>query len=526
MKKWLLHIFLVSVLGMLTASCSQEADDPTQTNTGSGTIRIQFSLAMDESRVSRAATWNDITGDATDNTDNDVRAIGNNYENMIDLGHLQVFLFDSNGRYLGEVGGLTLSPSSSATTYTFTGEVLVNGVDVTTEAGVKKLKNCTIMVTANYEGYVNGNLAVTQNYLFDYIADNYRPIVTGNTTSYNSYIPMWGMLKTDLPLYADRTAANTAASAADVGKIYMLRSLAKIEVNLASTVGSTYKITSAKLNKHNQAAYLLPSVPSGNTYFAQASTSAFNTESCINAASRAIIADLAFNKVSDRQWIVYVPEYDNDGTMEITLGLENNGKDITTSVKTNVIKLNTYSGGIATSTPVDIVRNHWYQYSINTINDGIEATLTVKVNDWDTDEETWNYKEQPSVTDDDKMEWNVSVSDTEVYVPYATADNPAICNFRISTPVGAIWYATFEEQKGVYNAFKFLDADDNEVTMMSGNVGVPAELRIITTDTTPEVESTAVLRIAVRTKDGRTIIVKKLVNGNDDAEFTLVQSIQ
>ena len=191
MKKWLLHIFLVSVLGMLTASCSQEADDPTQTNTGSGTIRIQFSLAMDESRVSRAATWNDITGDATDNTDNDVRAIGNNYENMIDLGHLQVFLFDSNGRYLGEVGGLTLSPSSSATTYTFTGEVLVNGVDVTTEAGVKKLKNCTIMVTANYEGYVNGNLAVTQNYLFDYIADNYRPIVTGNTTSYNSYIPMW-----------------------------------------------------------------------------------------------------------------------------------------------------------------------------------------------------------------------------------------------------------------------------------------------------------------------------------------------
>jgi hypothetical protein len=62
--------------------------------------------------------------------------------------------------------------------------------------------------------------------------------------------------------------------------------------------------------------------------------------------------------------------------------------------------------------------------------------------------------------------------------------------------------------------------------MMSGNVGEPAELRIITTDTTPEVESTAVLRIAVRTKDERTIIVKKLVNGSDDAEFTLVQSIQ
>ena len=499
MKKWLLHIFLVSVLGMLTASCSQEADDPMQTNTGSGTIRIQFSLAMDESRVSRAATWNDITGDATDNTDNDVRAIGNNYENMIDLGHLQVFLFDSNGRYLGEVGGLTLSPSSSATTYTFTGEVLVNGVDVTTEAGVKKLKDCTIMVTANYEGYVNGNLAVTQNYLFDYIADNYRPIVTGNTTSYNSYIPMWGMLKTDLPLYADRTAANTAASAANVGKIYMLRSLAKIEVNLASTVGSTYKITSAKLNKHNQAAYLLPSVPSGSTtYFAQASTSAFNTESCINAASRAIIADLDFNKVSDRQWIVYVPEYDNDGTMEITLGLENNGKDITTSVKTNVIKLNTYSGGIATSTPVDIVRNHWYQYSINTINDGLDLEFTLNVAPWTLVEKTIDYESETisGTKDDEGLGWSsctTGTDPTEIYMLSTGAD--AVFKFRIDTPHYCEYYVELSGEGFELTHTKELCVDDNGQTNGATEVTV-------TIKATADGEYEGILRIFVK-EDGR-----------------------
>ena len=516
MKKWILHILLfASLFSMLTTSCSQD-EEVMQVGSTSGTVRIQFSLDLDGTRAAADETWG-----TTINT-NGNRVIGNDYENKIDLGRLQVFLFDAEGRYMGEVGGLTLNPSSS-NTYTFTGEVTVKGVDVTIVDRVKKLVGYTIMVTANYEGYINGNLAVTQNYIFDYIAANYRPNANGEA---DSYIPMWGMLNTDIPLHEDRATATTAAASNPVN-IYMLRSLAKIEVNLASTVGNTYKITSAKLNKYNQAAYLLPSVPSGRTYFEQVNTSAFNTESCINAASRAIEADLVFNKVNDRKWIVYVPEYDNDGTMNIILGLENNGKDITTAVKSNIIKLNTYSDGKATTTPVDIVRNHCYQYTIRTINDGIEATLKVKVNDWNTDEETWNYKEQPSVTEDDKMGWeNASVSDTEVYVPYATTDNPAICNFRISTPVGATWYATFEEQKGVYNAFKFLDSDNNEVTMMSGNVGEPAELRIITTDTTPEVESTAVLRIAVRTKDERTIIVKKLVNGSDDAEFTLVQSIQ
>lgn len=382
MKKWLLHIFLVSVLGMLTASCSQEADDPTQTDTGSGTIRIQFSLAMDESRVSRAATWNDITGDATDNTDNDVRAIGNNYENMIDLGHLQVFLFDSNGRYLGEVGGLTLSPSSSATTYTFIGEVLVNGVDVTTEAGVKKLKGCTIMVTANYEGYVNGNLAVTQNYLFDYIAENYRPIVTGNTTSYNSYIPMWGMLKTDLPLYADRTAA----SAADVGKIYMLRSLAKIEVVLGDAVDEDYVIMGATLNKYNQQGYLLPAkYPSStngvaDSYFNANSTSVFNTETCINAySSIAPTGNLAFNVADDnKSCVIYVPEYVADLQGALIISLDFGSNDVKTFTHGE------YSGGKYNNKPWNVIRNHSYKYTVSINGADLEAIIEIK---------SWNIKE-------------------------------------------------------------------------------------------------------------------------------------
>ena len=156
MKKWILHILLfASLFSMLTTSCSQD-EEVMQVGSTSGTVRIQFSLDMDGTRAAADETW----GTTTTTDDNLKRVIGNDYENKIDLGRLQVFLFDAHGRYMGEVGGLTLNPSnSSSNTYTFTGEVTVKGVDVTIENSVKKLKNYTIMVTANYEGYINGNIA-------------------------------------------------------------------------------------------------------------------------------------------------------------------------------------------------------------------------------------------------------------------------------------------------------------------------------------------------------------------------------
>lgn len=472
MRKWLLHIFLVSVLGMLTASCSQEADDPTQTNTGSGTIRIQFSLAMDESRVSRAATWNDITGDATDNTDNDVRAIGNNYENMIDLDHLQVFLFDSNGRYLGEVGNLNLNPaSSSSTTYTFTGEVLVNGVDVTTEAGVKKLKNCTIMVTANYEGYVNGNLAVTQNYLFDYIADNYRPIVTGNTTSYNSYIPMWGMLKTDLPLYADRTAA----SAADVGKIYMLRSLAKIEVVLGDAVDEDYVIMGATLNKYNQQGYLLPTkYPSStngvaDSYFNANSTSVFNTETCINAySSIAPTGNLAFNVADDnKSCVIYVPEYSANST-DLKINLQVATKDAPATSISGELD----SEGTFTLDSRSLVRNHWYKCTVNSIDYNTGFDLTLAVAPWIPNEDMLDYTENTvgyNVTGNDygwKNHYGFDKDDSKIlYLNTGNNVDPATYKFLLMTPLNAEWKAVLNGSSNL----EFVEGDGYSGELVESN---------------------------------------------------------
>ena len=110
MKKWILHILLfASLFSMLTTSCSQD-EEVMQVGSTSGTVRIQFSLDMNGNSGSRAATWGEITGDATDNNntadtaDDDIRKRGSEYENTINPNQVQVFLYQGS-RFLGEVGG-------------------------------------------------------------------------------------------------------------------------------------------------------------------------------------------------------------------------------------------------------------------------------------------------------------------------------------------------------------------------------------------------------------------------------------
>lgn len=370
MKKWILHILLfASLFGMLTTSCSQD-EEVMQVGSTSGTVRIQFSLDMDGTRAAADETWG-----TTINT-NGNRVIGNDYENKIDLSRLQVFLFDTYGRYMGEVGGLTLNPSnSSSNTYTFTGEVTVKGVDVTNVGGVKKLVGYTIMVTANYEGYINGNLAVTQNYIFDYIAENYRPIINGSTTTYGSYIPMWGMLKTDIPLHEDRATATTAASQTNNAvKIYMLRSMAKIEVNM---LADGFKLTGAKLNKHNNKGYILPNKNQGtkNSYFKYNSTSEFLTSSSANPYTSTDGELPLYSETADKKYVIYVPEYANTGgDLEIQLTITDASGVVLQKEGGYKIIHGNYSEGkpVDGDTPTPVVRNHWYQYNISSVSTSSE----------------------------------------------------------------------------------------------------------------------------------------------------------
>lgn len=451
MKKWILHILLfASLFSMLTTSCSQD-EEVMQVGSTSGTVRIQFSLDMDGTRAAADETW----GTTTTTDDNLKRVIGNDYENKIDLGRLQVFLFDSDGRYMGEVGGLTLNPSNSSfNTYTFTGEVTVKGVDVTIKNGVKMLEGYTIMVTANYEGYINGNLAVTQNYIFDYIAANYRPNANGVA---NSYIPMWGMLTTDIPLHEDRATASTAAS--NPVNIYMLRSLAKIEVTLKDELYTNgYRITGATLNKSKSQAYVLPAKPSKGYLGTDDydSTSDFLTSGCNPVNDATIQYDNELFNVSSNQktWVIYVPEMEkgtDNAPNKVSLQLgrvtdtDASGNEMITNITESVmsgnphIVLKDYAQG---GSHFDITRNWYYQYTINQINDGIDLEFTLNVAPWTLVEKTIDYSSETIsiTTDDDGLGWHNIQTTSTTNNKYMIAGADVVFKFRIDTPLYCEYY--------------------------------------------------------------------------------------
>ena len=193
MKKWLLHIFLVSVLGMLTASCSQNADDPTQDVPSKSadaeklTIRFTIDLGEQSGMGSRAA-WDGYDGVDTDQTD----AENGNYayENNIDLSTLQVIVLDLDGNYKGTVSieNVVRDPESTnkGRRYTFDGRL-----DVPKNFIVNQRLKCKLMVVANYDGNVineSGN-TINFNSIFSYDHSTHNP----NAVTGKKYIPMWGI---------------------------------------------------------------------------------------------------------------------------------------------------------------------------------------------------------------------------------------------------------------------------------------------------------------------------------------------
>ena len=462
MKKWILHILLfASLFSMLTTSCSQD-EEVMQVGSTSGTVRIQFSLDMDGTRAAADETWG-----TTINT-NGNRVIGNDYENKIDLGRLQVFLFDTNGRYMGEVGGLTLNPSnSSSNTYTFTGEVTVKGVDVTIKNGVKMLEGYTIMVTANYEGYINGNIAVTQNYIFDYIAANYRPNANGVA---NSYIPMWGMLKTDIPLHEDRATASTAAASNPVN-IYMLRSLAKIEVNM---LANGFNLTGAKLNKHNNKGYILPNKNQGtkNSYFTYNSTSEFLTSSSANPYTSTDGELPLYSETADKKYVIYVPEYANTGgdlEIQLTITDASSGNELQKEGGYKIIHGNYSEGKPVDDGTTPVVRNHYYQYNINKVENGVDAEITLTVTPWRVNQSTVDYRNEVSVTQE--ISWNNDVTPTSNRSIVLSDDlNEVSFSFNLATPRGGRWYAELVKISGADGAFQFKDANNNLSQSIEGTI--------------------------------------------------------
>ena len=473
MRKWLLHIFLVSVLGMLTASCSQNADDPTQdvpsksADTEKVTIRFTIDLGEQSGMSSRAA-WEGYDDDGTYDSSTAEEGIGN--ENYINTSNLQVFLFNTTGAYIGGLKDMEANSTSTAHIYEIKGEV-----DVVKSAIVNKKLNCKIMVVANADAATTN---ATSGKVTGY---NYNAVFNHDVTT----IPMWGIGTYSIDLIQQLQV--------DLNEpIYMLRSMAKIEVTLGGEYTDAsgnkrnlytdgYRITGATLSNYNTQGYVVPTYmildtdenTQANPQTVELSALGSTTDLLTDGVFRSIDNKLAntaksFSDVDNIQktYVIYVPEMPkgtDNSPIKVNLrlgkvaGTNDNGSENITDITASVMKgnphfeLKDYSK--ANKGHYDIIRNWYYKYTINTISDGIEVMLAVAP--WTENKDILDYTQHTAnyhvSSIDGTLGW---IDDTftkkENNEITLNLNETATFKVNIGTPINAEWRVTLDDPQNMF----------------------------------------------------------------------------
>ena len=363
MKKWILHILLVGVLGILAASCSQEADDPTVDSRGEKEkVLIRFTIALDEPKAASRTSWDGYDPDDSNDSDGpqpeDVE-IGSEAENYINPNTVQVLIYDMNGTPMGELKEVTVKRDTgddyNQHLYDLTGAF---------EADADQISSLDfkLMVFANTPKKSDLNNPDTWQFAY--------PLADG------AGIPMWGIATfTDVDL-SESTSEGNAEKLQE--PIYMLRSMAKIEVTLSKeSIAAGYTLTSATLNKAMKNGLVMPKLrtdaPADVTIKGLESTEALGVEEVFNP-SDGDVGEASFTR-SGNTFYIYVPEYDvatEDDALQITLGFGDNS--------TKPFKHGLYSDG-GYKEAWDVVRNHYYKYEV-TVNSGEDLEVIITIKAW------------------------------------------------------------------------------------------------------------------------------------------------
>ena len=327
MKKWFLHIlFLAGLFGVLTTSCSQEEDDPTQE---SRKAQVVFTLALDGQSSGSRGTWEEYSPSD----------IGEGIDNRINPNQFHVQII-AGGKTYTVSNILTLPKGDNV--YEFMGEVSVEA----------SATNAKIMVYANMDS------PTTQKFVTSYTSTNPYGV---------QYIPMWGVQTVSLSLTpGTRTTLNEP--------IYLLRAMAKVEINLEP---EGYTLEGVTLNRYNPTGYNLPA---GAADVENTKKLHYDNENPLsfNPSTTTTGEDLDFS-VSNNHLVFYLPEVANragENELVMTLSLKKGTETVT--LQAPYLYFRQYTDGKAEgATPFDVVRNHWYRYNITAVNTSVEVDLGI-----------------------------------------------------------------------------------------------------------------------------------------------------
>lgn len=519
MKYNFLHIICWSVLFTCMSACNV-LEEPEVPPCNEDNAEIVFTLAL-ENPVSSRNSWN------PSDTDYNPQVIGNRKDNQIVPKQLHVVLYKKDNTYLCKVMNLVyrqlpVTGSTVSNIYQFVGDVPASVL------GTNNTLECKIMVFANVP---ESQIPTTAVSTLEYIDFSY------STTN----IPMWGVASfvddnNTTDVFEGLTL--TPGSRTDIGTIYILRAMAKIKVKLAESFNN-YNLDGVKINRYNTKGYVLPSgyatanVTTALPLYTIGSTTGVLRPNTTVTSSESL--DFTPSEDNDGSLTIYVPEYQNIGvktpsTMTVTLADPNDN----TKKKDYPLEFKWYEaeeGKHAKDEPFDLIRNHYYEYIITGVNDGLSANLNVIANEWIDATESWEYTDNLQVNKDGMITWlNATPSEyAEVIVPKTDSGHiPLRCTFNLSAPLDGTWHASLIYAGGVRDAFK-LESEivENGVTKLvspEGKVGQQATLVITALNNDVLDENNQVrLKIVVRTKDNRTLVAN-LCNVEGYEQFTIIQN--
>lgn len=347
---------MLSVL-LFTACSSQgdEPDSPQPEMADNVQVGLRISLGGTDAMTKATPAGDYDSGTATA------------YENYIDIAgnDYRVLFFDTSNRYLATFVPTKFVAESNDATTSKTYEVMgkVTGSMPT---------SFKVVVLANWSSYPT-NLVVGVTTIADVCtgAASRYAYAPGFVPSATQHIPMYGVKQCYNVVFRDKLIS-------DLGSIHLLRAMAKVEVECHTT---GWTLSSVMLNNYNEAGYSAPSdVFSEDDYVRNSYESDYNSNLHVpDGTTKA--EQIAFTKVADGKYVIYVPEYRNVDSDGNVLG---NASSISVqfaeSENTYPVHFKYYSSAPSTSAIgrwFDIRRNYDYRFVINKSNEDVDLDISL-----------------------------------------------------------------------------------------------------------------------------------------------------
>ncbi len=455
----------VAALVLSLAACSRGLDsDAGQPQPSLPQLSLHIAATFNDSAVTRAVS---CTGGgaalptatrAIVETDED----GSGGENYIDVRNgLHILFFGLDDRFMFEFVPEEVLPVSGSL---YPQEWTLRGPIASPPAAGFK-----VVVLANWpsapSGLEEGVTTIDDICRADWSMYRYSaPFTPSETTP----IPMYGIRTYSVPLFF------SAGVAAYLGRIDLLRSISKVIVRGGAMLEES--ISSVSLVRYNRygAAAPLDMLDDTKNWSHDHSTHLYNNSEDNDSPDDGSLPFAADD--SGTEWTIYVPEYRNMDTYGYArtdcaaIAVKFGGID-----RTYTINFRDYSVA-DTGLRFNLLRNHVYRYTIDSVN-GHELSLNLVAQPWSVSEFDYDYTKSVGISS--KIVWtddNHVLSGKRVI---ARTAGDLVCSFTIATPLGAKWYAVFEEKSGDLDHFKFRHADGTLADYAEGIVdGAPVTLSI------------------------------------------------